>query len=396
MAATNFAEAFKGRYQDILTKTLVGMKIASTQLKSDLKFGDTVHRFILDVSGVRVRDITRYTDRTVDALSDSDETLVINKQKGLTFPIDSWDKLQAGPLQLAETAGERVAFKLKQYIDGDIFNEVTNAANTVDSGDIAGTAGNPIALSTSNAIQSFATLQAKARALNIEDNGNLSIVIDPYHASIIYQTIIGKELALSESTFKNGYSGNVLGWKIYVSNNLKCTNTLTVATQATANDTVTIAGVVFTFVTPIGVTAGNVLIGASATASRQNLIAAINGAAGAGTTYVEVSAANRAKLDAARISAVEASSTAIVTGYGRFTFAETLTAGADIWTANGAIVHCFAGKPGSIELVLQQEVGTELRDESKQKTTNVLVDALYGLKTFADGAATMIDFKLAF
>ena len=44
------------------------------------------------------------------------------------------------------------------------------------------------------------------------------------------------------------------------------------------------------------VTAGNVLKGANDAAALANLAAAINGAAGAGTTYVEVSAADRAKL----------------------------------------------------------------------------------------------------
>ena len=395
MSIAQFAEAFKNRYQDILTKTLVGMKIASTQLKSDLKFGDTVHRFILDVSGVKVRDVTRYSDRTIDTLSDDDETLVINKQKGLAFPIDDWDRLQTGPLQLGETAGERIAFKLKQYIDGDIFNEVTSAYAAFDDGDIAGTAGNPITLSTTNAINVFTTLQAKLRAHNVEENGNMAVVIDPYHAAIIYQTIIGKELSLSETTLKNGYAGPVLGYKVYLSNNLKATVVLGLATNPTANDTVTVAGVTFKFVAAVGTTAGNVLIGVDADASRANLEAAINGGTGAGTTYVAVSAANRAILDGARVTAKDdaTANTLTLTGFGRFTYAETLTAAGDVF-AKGQI-HSFAGKTGQIELVLQQEVETTLRQESKQRTTNVLVDALYGIKTFSDGKQNFLDLQLS-
>lgn len=393
MAITKFQQGFASRYQDILTKTLVGMKIASTSLKSGLKFGDTVHRFILDVSSVIVRDVTRYSDRTVDALADNDETLVINKQKGLVFPIDDWDKLQTGPLQLGETAGERIAFKLRQYIDGDIFNEVTNAAQTFDDGDIGGTAGNAIAFTTTNAVQTFSNIQAKLRTFNVEDNGNNAVVVDPYHASVIYQTIIGKNIEMAGTTLKNGYAGPVLGYNLFISNNLKANATLTVATQATAADTVTVAGVVFTMRTALTPTAGEVLIGASATTSRQNLMNAVNGGAGAGTTYVALTTAERAKINAARVSCTEVSSTLVFTGYGRFTVAETLTAGADVWS--NKYINCFAGKTGSIDLVLQQEIETTLRQEPKQKTTNVLVDALYGIKTFSDGANNFMNVKLA-
>ena len=58
-------------------------------------------------------------------------------------------------------------------------------------------------------------------------------------------------------------------------------------TTIAAADTVTIAGVVFTFVAALSapVVPNEVLVGISDSASLDNLIAAINGAAGAGTTY---------------------------------------------------------------------------------------------------------------
>lgn len=66
------------------------------------------------------------------------------------------------------------------------------------------------------------------------------------------------------------------------------------ATNPTANDTVTVNGVVFTFVaTPT--LPGDVDIGGSAAVSVDNLVAAINGGAGAGTTYIEVSNRERTR-----------------------------------------------------------------------------------------------------
>jgi hypothetical protein len=217
--------------------------------------------------------------------------------------------------------------------------------------------------------------------------------MDPYHASVLYQTIIGKNIDMAGNALKNGYSGPVLGYSLYISNNLKANATLTVGTQAINNDTVTVAGVTFTFKTTLTATAGEVLIGASATTSRQNLMNAVNGGAGAGSTYVALSTADRNKVTAARISCTEVSTTLVFTGFGRFAVAETLTAGGDVWS--NKYINCFCGKTGSIELVLQQEVETTLRQEPKQKTTNVLVDALYGIKTFSDGASNFMNVKFS-
>ena len=61
--------------------------------------------------------------------------------------------------------------------------------------------------------------------------------------------------------------------------------TLTLVAQPGDTETVTIGTQVYTFQTVLTNVAGNVFIGASASATLDNLIAAINGTAGAGTTY---------------------------------------------------------------------------------------------------------------
>lgn len=389
-----FREGFSPRYQDILNKSLIGMKMANTRLEAELEWGKKVHRAILDLSDTQVRDVTRYSDRTIGTVGDSTEYIEVNKQKAVDFKLDSWDKLQNGPLKVGENAGKQCALKLRRYIDADIFAEVLNAYDSFDDGDIGGTAGNGITLSTSNLAQVIADLQAKLLANNIEESGDLALVVDPYVASIINQTIIGKNIQLTDLTLKNGYAGPLLGFSLYISNNLTYTARLAFGTNPTANDTVTIAGVTFKFVASPSA-AGDIDIGSDAAGSLDNLVAAINAGSGAGTAYVEVSTANRAILKNLRVVATDGATYLDIkaTGASRISVSEALTATGDVWSKK--MIHCFAGRMKSIDVVIQQDVMPEYRKEPKQKTVNILTDALYGLKTFSDGAQKFLDLQIA-
>lgn len=70
------------------------------------------------------------------------------------------------------------------------------------------------------------------------------------------------------------------------------TDTLTLTGNAADTETVTINGRVYTFQTVLTNVSGNVLIGATASDSLDNLIAAINLGAGAGTLYAAATTAN--------------------------------------------------------------------------------------------------------
>ncbi|HOU69014.1 MAG TPA: hypothetical protein PKW49_10655 [Paludibacteraceae bacterium] len=397
-ALTTFKEAFVPRYQDILGKTMVGFVVGNTRLQSQLTEGKTVSRSIADFSDIYVRDVTRYTDRTINGVGDSNEQLTIDKQKSADFKLDSWDKLQNGPRKIGELAAKECTLKLRRYMDADILGQTLNAFDTFDDGDIGGTAGNGIALSTTNFAQVFSDLGAKLAANDVEDNGDLVLVTDPYVLSIANQTLLGKNIEMTGTTFKNGYSGPIVGFRTYRSNNLTFTASLSLAQDVTATDTVSIGGVVFKFVSSLSsgpAVAGEVLAGANAAASRANLIAAINNAAGAGTTYTEVSDADRKKLIGWRVvaSASGTSVNLVCTGSGRLSVTETLTHASNVWSKK--MIHCYAGRKKGVDMVIQSDINPDPRPEPRQKTVNFLIDALYGYKTFADGARTFLDFQIA-
>ncbi len=87
----------------------------------------------------------------------------------------------------------------------------------------------------------------------------------------------------------------------------------TLAANPTAADTVTAGGKVYTYRASVTTTANEVLIGVDLTATRNNLVAAINGAAGGGTTYGSATTAN-ANVTAVATSTNAATVTAIVAG----------------------------------------------------------------------------------
>jgi hypothetical protein len=85
--------------------------------------------------------------------------------------------------------------------------------------------------------------------------------------------------------------------KVYDVSTLTSTTTLDLATNPTAGDFIYIKGIKFTFVaTPTN--PGDVDIGASADATAQNLVLAVNGTGTPGTsTYIEVDEEDRARLE---------------------------------------------------------------------------------------------------
>jgi hypothetical protein len=395
MALSVFNEEFQLRYQDVLTKTLVAREIATTELRSNLKYGDTVHRPKIDTSLLKVRDVTRYSDRTIPQISDADQTMTIDQQKAVDFAMDDWDKLQAGPLSPQEKAGEIAGDILSQYIDADVLYQTVNAQNVFDTGNLTGTTSNgtPITMSTTNAPQIPTQLFALLAANNIR-GGQLKMVVDPYAVSMFQQLLIGKNIDLAGNVLKNGNVGPLVNFGLIVSNNLTGEAVLTGTSTFSDGEIITIGGVPFTMKTTLGATAGNVLIGANLAASLANLEAAINGAAGAGTTYVELSAANRLIItDTLRITATDTATTLTIVGKGSGRLSLAETAANASWTSN--FVHAYAGLAGGIDLVVQQDVRLDEREEPKQRTTNYLTDALYGVKVFDDRKKTFVDLRIA-
>lgn len=196
----------------------------------------------------------------------------------------------------------------------------------------------------------------------------------------------------------NGRWKEIAGFDLFVSNNLTGTAVLALATNPTANDTVTIQGVTFTFVSSIGSTAGNVLIGANVDATRANLATLINSPTATTSTGVALSTTN-AKVFTARVSAVNDNTADTLTvtfkGAGVLTVSKSLTAGGDTWTTALQKQHNYLGVKGNPVLVMQKTPSVEYRKEPKKLGGNILNGVLFGVKTFRDNSYQMVNVPIA-
>lgn len=384
-----FKTAFATEYQENFYKRAVGAVVANFRFEKDLKWGVSVDRKILDMSAIRVRDITPNVDRTIAALGDSKETLTIDKIKGADFRLSDHDILKDGPLNAAMKAADDAGKKLALYVDGDILYEVTNLTYAFDNGDLTGTAstGTGITLSSTTVPQLATRLQAKNRFRNKQDNEGTILIVDSYAAADMAQYVVGKDIDLAGTTFQNGYGGKVGGSTLRVSESLTSTAVLTASGTFSNGETFTINGVTFTMVSSIGSTAGNILVGANADASVTNIAGMLNDPSTTSATQVALSTADQVIIvDDLRLSATASTAADTVTivgkGSGRLVLAETAANAS--WTTNH--LYGYYGKPGFTDVVMQEEVNIEDRKEPKQRTTNYLSDKTYGIKTFADGA----------
>lgn len=376
-------ELWSRRIQYLTRNALVATQICSFEEQPDLKYGDRIHRPY--PNDLVVNDYTKYTDTTQQDLIGTDEYLDIDQSKEISFAIDEVDWIQ-NKYDLENSYVERAAYRLSNDIDGSVLGEVVNAAISCDGSDI-GSSG-AISLSTSNCLNAIMTAWAKLTANGCEMDKTWALVVSPKTASIIAQTVAQDWFSLADLALKNGYAGNFAGYKVYSSNNVFHKRTISFS-SVVATDEITVAGVKFTFVASIGTTAGNVLKGANDAAALANLAAAINGGSGAGTTYVEVSAADRAKLKNAK--AHLDGTTGVLTTAGAVLVSTPDTT----ITVGNAEEHAILCRPGAIDLIMQQNIDVRKTPLPKQKADYYIISCLYGKKTFTEGKNRMVDIKIA-
>ena len=344
---------------------------------------------------------------TRQAATDTDESLVIDKEYDAAFYVKELDEIQNHLSVRVEYANQAMAALWKQ-IDGDVLGQYDQFTSTVDDGDLSGTDGNGITITTGNVKKIFFTARRKLQKQNIlldmlasfngfkrpgQDKMGVA-VISPEVMQVLLEAVDGKDTVFGDKVAMNGHAGMFAGFNLFVSNALGWSATLALATNPTADDTITVNGVTWTFKASPSA-AGEIDIGGSADATRALLTAAINGTGtqDTATTYYEVSAANRLLLK--NITATNDDTNNVLTlkatGWGNIVVSETLTDATDEWTAAKQIQHNLFGVAHAIDVVIQKQPNMLVKDRDGKVGKDIVTWTACGYKVFNEGKARMVD-----
>lgn len=398
-----FKTVFHAEYQMSHYREPVYQILADTRFESALTKGQTISRSY--ASDVTVNTMGADGSYSTQAITDTAETLTIDKEKEASIYIKKLDELQAH-LPLKQKYGRKLANALVNQIDGDVLLATyQGAGTTLDDGSFNGTSGNAFDLTSSNVVTAFTTAMTKLRLKNVVYNkrfqGGMSLevpegmptaIITPEVLSFIEIYMGGKDTLLGDQTSRNGYAGYFHGFELFVSNALPWTGTLALATQPTDGDTVVVNGVTFTFKTTLGSTAGNVLIGASNDTAITNLVALINAPATTTSEGVALTVANQRLLKNITATADTTNNlmTVVASGWGTVPVSETLTAVADVWTATKQAVHLIFALSKSVSLVVQKDPSLEENPVSGKIGRDYIAWTVYGIKVFVDQAPMIV------
>ena len=380
--SASFPEVRAGEMQREFFKKNIAKVICNFQTWLDGKsYGDTLNRVYSSMPEYPDAYTRGSSIPEVD-LTDTKESLVINKQYAYRFYIDDFDNIQ-DKYSVAIEYWKKTWEYLSNQVDADVLAEALNAASSVDGW----------TLSNSNVMAVLGDANQALAKKNIMSRDRYA-VISPEFENQLVQYAAGRQTVLWDKIGMNGYTMTFMWYDFYTSNLLCGSAELKLATQPTANDTVTIAWATFTFVSTIGTTAGNVLIGSDVDATRANLAALINAPATTTTKWVAL-AADDAKFFAARISATNDNTWDKLTVVAKWVWTlavdSSLTAGTDWWTATAQLQHNLFGVKWNPYLIMQRQPSvTEV--EAQDKMWKYFKNAvLYGVKTFHDNAQAMVD-----
>lgn len=351
-----------------------------------LRSGDMVRW--QSIADFRVQDYTPGTDLTIDDMTAADSTLTITRSKAATGYIDPQEVKQAEPKEYVAKSTRQMAFSLARELDQHV---LSTGISAVTSGNTV--SGGTVSLSSSNIFNKFAEAKGILSENNAIDGRGLFAVVNPTATAKMSVANVVNGFKLADDALTKGISqlyAEFDGFRIYESNDLPTTVTLTLATQPTAGDTFTVHGVTFTFVASgTAANAGEISIGANAAAAQANVVLALNGTGTPGTgTYIDVSAENRRKLQAVALSCSSFSTNvATLTSTGSIRGSETLTAAADGF---GTETTTFLfGAIGAIACARQMGPQVYFKPAPKQLGDNVLAHQLYGDAVFSRDVARL-------
>lgn len=357
--------------QDYLNNMLIAKEVAMTRF--DVPFGSYGAEIEFpELSNVYLQNYTPGTDLTAQNIVGTSSKLQINVKKAALLDIDEVEKVQArADYQVG--LQRQLAYQLANDMDAAVISTgVTGAASTATGG----------SLDSPAMLQAMYDADTALYRKNAYSNGAQKFAImGPKFKNLLASTFVANGFQVADTTLRNGFAGSANGFDCYVSNNVPSSQALTIATNPTANDTITLFGVTLTFVAS-ATNAGEITIGGNAAATQTNLSNFINNTS---TGFVDVSQENRATLTNARIAISSwGSNLATITGAGYIGGTSVFTSGNNFWGTETTKI--LFGVKGAVALAAQIEPSIEMSQKPKQFGVYLKGLDLYGTKVFSRSA----------
>ena len=124
--SASFEDIWAREQQDVFFKRSVAMVVADTSFKSTMKAGDVLRRTYRSVEADETPEVyTRGTDMTVTDITDTAETLTIDRQFAKMFRVDDFDEIQSKH-NVAAKYGADFGIIMQTQVDADVLGEVLN------------------------------------------------------------------------------------------------------------------------------------------------------------------------------------------------------------------------------------------------------------------------------
>jgi len=201
-----------------LYKTLVAMDVANLELSDTVKYGDTIHKqYFASLSAQTYVPGTAFTAQAQDWTTDD---LVVSAYKTVAVYVDDVEEIQANVSSRTALQTE-IAYQLRDDLDSHILTRVKDGTDC-EADDLVpgGASSHAISATTANIISIFSKARQKLRTANVSETGDWIAILSPAQAQLIESKATAVGYNVADATLRNGYAGDFMGFRIYISNNV--------------------------------------------------------------------------------------------------------------------------------------------------------------------------------
>jgi hypothetical protein len=367
-------------------ENLYSVNLANVIAKVDTEKMGTVYNPYTSKPAVKDDTAANTTTYPVANYSANADSLQVNRRTTVSEHVDSYDWKSVDFGLLADRS-MNFGKTMSKVIDGFVLSLPVGASGVteLDDGDFGGTPGNAKTTSNTNIDD---VINVGLTELHVADTVDTKkfYIVSPYEANNLRSFLQNSGNNVMDDVIRMGIKSSVAkvgttfsGIDVFMSNNLTHKAVLGLATNPTDGDTITFAGVTYTFVATLSGGPGEVHIASTVDITRANLAEAINGTEYPGDTseveatdtgYSALSNDDQVKLSQLQVSAVNnnTADTLTITARGTFKVSEDLTDGTDTW---GTVYrYTVLGDYGSINLYLPGK-GMDYKEKEVTKKPGV-------------------------